>query len=360
MRIRDRQDRLTWSSTPLCELGEGRTWDAAGERLLWLDVDAPALHQLDRNGEHLVTALGGRATALVPTVAGGCVERGRWRGGRGRSVGADRQDDRDAAIRRGRRDERWSLRPSWTVLGPGPPTVRAPAGLACSASPPMDRGNGCSVASDSRTDSTGARTGPCATTSIRSPTRSPTSTSVPTACRCPRARWCGSTSTPDGVTVELRWWDLGGAVGRRRGGTATRPTAASTPSCPVPGWLRHQLRVRRSGPGDAVSSPRRGTGLSEDELAASPTPGALFAADVGRTGCGYTRSVTSPDLRSVRGLIAGSLTQIRDRSRQARRPRGRDERGGVGVRRIGEDIRRPAGSHDHPVAEDDDLFAQAG
>src|SRR5262245_12788640 len=56
-----------------CLLGEVPTWDADQERLLWLDVDAPALQQLDSAGRHLVTALDGRVTALVPTVTGGFV-----------------------------------------------------------------------------------------------------------------------------------------------------------------------------------------------------------------------------------------------------------------------------------------------
>jgi sugar lactone lactonase YvrE len=41
--------------------------------LLWLDVDAQILHQLDRRGAHSTTDLGRRVTAVVPEVDGGLV-----------------------------------------------------------------------------------------------------------------------------------------------------------------------------------------------------------------------------------------------------------------------------------------------
>lgn len=55
------------------ELGEGPTWDAAGQRLLWLDVDGLVLHQLDAAGHHSQTALDRRVSAVVPASDGGLV-----------------------------------------------------------------------------------------------------------------------------------------------------------------------------------------------------------------------------------------------------------------------------------------------
>jgi sugar lactone lactonase YvrE len=53
-----------------CTLGEGPTWDAAGGRLLWLDIDSNELHEWAAD-HHRVTTLEQRATAVVPTAAGG-------------------------------------------------------------------------------------------------------------------------------------------------------------------------------------------------------------------------------------------------------------------------------------------------
>lgn len=56
-----------------CELGEGPTWDASRQRLLWLDVDGLVLHQLDGAGVHTETATERRVSAIVPDVDGSLV-----------------------------------------------------------------------------------------------------------------------------------------------------------------------------------------------------------------------------------------------------------------------------------------------
>jgi len=56
-----------------CELGEGPTWDALRQRLLWLDVDGHVLHELAADGHHRSTKLGQRVSAIVPHIDGGLV-----------------------------------------------------------------------------------------------------------------------------------------------------------------------------------------------------------------------------------------------------------------------------------------------
>ncbi len=54
-------------------LGEGPTWDARRQRLLWLDVDGLVLHQLDDAGSHTATPLDRRVSAVMPDVDGGMI-----------------------------------------------------------------------------------------------------------------------------------------------------------------------------------------------------------------------------------------------------------------------------------------------
>lgn len=53
-------------------LGEGPRWDAAAKRLLWVDVEAGALHLFDpARGEDRAIPLGNRVGAAAPTETGG-------------------------------------------------------------------------------------------------------------------------------------------------------------------------------------------------------------------------------------------------------------------------------------------------
>jgi sugar lactone lactonase YvrE len=53
-------------------LGEGPRWDAAARRLLWVDIEAGALHVFDpSSGLDRVVLLGNRVSAVAPTRSGG-------------------------------------------------------------------------------------------------------------------------------------------------------------------------------------------------------------------------------------------------------------------------------------------------
>ena len=53
-------------------LGEGPRWDAASGRLLWVDIEAGALHVFDpARGDDRVIPLGSRVGAAAPTESGG-------------------------------------------------------------------------------------------------------------------------------------------------------------------------------------------------------------------------------------------------------------------------------------------------
>jgi sugar lactone lactonase YvrE len=56
-----------------CLLGEGVTWDAGAQTLLWVDVDGRALHRLSTDGHHTSTPLERSISAVVPRRGGGLV-----------------------------------------------------------------------------------------------------------------------------------------------------------------------------------------------------------------------------------------------------------------------------------------------
>jgi len=56
-----------------CLLGEGPTWDAAAQRLWWVDVDGAAIHELDRAGNHRVAAVTSPTSIAVPDCHGDLV-----------------------------------------------------------------------------------------------------------------------------------------------------------------------------------------------------------------------------------------------------------------------------------------------
>jgi len=54
-------------------LGEGVTWDAATQTLLWLDIDGKKLHSLAQDGNHAVTDLENKTSVVVPSRNGAMV-----------------------------------------------------------------------------------------------------------------------------------------------------------------------------------------------------------------------------------------------------------------------------------------------
>lgn len=58
-------------SRQAAELGEAPHWDADSGRLLWCDIAGGRAFASDERGTELICQLGGRASAIVPRVAGG-------------------------------------------------------------------------------------------------------------------------------------------------------------------------------------------------------------------------------------------------------------------------------------------------
>lgn len=268
-----------------CDLGEGPTWDAERQRLLWLDIDGRVLHQLLHDGRHLSTDLDGRITAIVPSVDGGLVgavdgavhridETGRV----GDAV-AVLPADGDGVTNDGRCDRRGRL---W--IGTVDRSGAGQAGLFCVTADgavtkvraDVGMSNGLDWSPDGSVchyvDSFARTVENIQLGADGLPVGSETLVEID--------------ATPDGLTVDrdggvwVALWD-GGAVHRYT------PDGRLDMVVPVPGGFVTSCAFGGSGLDTLFITTAR-TGLSETELTATPHAGALFAVDVGRTGCGYT------------------------------------------------------------------------
>lgn len=268
-----------------CALGEGPTWDADRQRLLWLDIDGRVLHQRLDDGHHLSTDLGRRVTAIVPAVDGGFVgavdgavrridESGRVGAviaalpADGGGVTNDARCDRRGRLWIGTVDRSGAGRAGlFCVAADGSVTkVRSDVGLSNGLDWSPD-GTVCHYVDSSARTVVNIRLGPDGL-----PVGSDTLVEID--------------AIPDGLTVDrdggiwVAVWD-GGAVHRYT------PDGDLDMVLPVPGGFITSCAF--GGPGLAtlfITTAR--SGLAERELTAMPHAGALFAADVGRAGCGYT------------------------------------------------------------------------
>ncbi|MEY2580784.1 MAG: hypothetical protein QOE09_633 [Ilumatobacteraceae bacterium] len=268
-----------------CLLGEGPSWDAGGERLLWLDIDGRILHQLDGRGVHTTVALDRQITAVVPAADGGLIaavgttvahldEQGRV----GRVV-ATLPPDGDGVTNDGRCDPAGRF---W--VGTTDRSGSRQAGLFC-----VDAGgavtkvrgdvglsNGLDWSPDGRTCHYVDSFAHCVQNLYLGtdglPVRSETLVEIE--------------ATPDGLTVDadggiwVALWD-GGALHRYTpDGRLDRAVAVPcgfVTSCAFGGADRSTLYITTAR-----------TGLAEDDRRRQPHAGGLFAADVGVRGCGYT------------------------------------------------------------------------
>jgi sugar lactone lactonase YvrE len=269
-----------------CLLGEGPTWDADRERLLWLDIDGRILHQLDSSGVHTTVALDRRITVVVPA-ADGCGliaavdsavvhldEEGRI----GRVV-ATLPRDGDGETNDGRCDPVGRL---W--VGTTDRSGSRRAGLFCvdsSGSSTKVRGDvGLSNGLDWSPDGSVCHYVDSFAHCVQNlylgadglPVRSETLVEIE--------------ATPDGLTVDadrgiwVALWD-GGAVHRytpdgRLDRVVAVPSGFVT-SCAFGGTDHSTLYITTAR-----------VGLSDADLQRQPRAGGLFAADVGVRGCGYT------------------------------------------------------------------------
>ena len=268
-----------------CELGEGPTWDAPRQRLLWLDVDGLVLHQLDGAGGYTATAIERRVSAIVPdvdgqlvAVAGLSVTRIDEFGRLGKTI-ATLPSDGDGLANDARCDPMGRL---W--VGTVDRSGEQQAGLFCVAADGSvikvrDRvalSNGIDWSPDGRVchyvDSLAHRVDTIHLDVEGLPIRSEALVHVD--------------SIPDGLSVDAEgavWvalWD-GGAIHRYT------PQGRLDRVVEVPGGFITSCAFGGPELTTLFITTARG-GLSEDQLRAQPHAGALFALDVGVAGRGYT------------------------------------------------------------------------
>ncbi len=268
-----------------CELGEGPTWDAPRQRLLWLDVDGLVLHQLDAAGRHTATSIDRRVSAVVPdvdgqlvAVAGLSVARIDEFGRLGKTI-ATLPPDGDGLANDARCDPMGRL---W--VGTVDRSGEQQAGLFCVADDgsvkkvrsDITLSNGIDWSPDGRVchyvDSLAHRVD-----TIHLDTEGLPIWSEPLV---------HIDSTPDGLSVDAEgavWvalWD-GGAIHRYT------PQGRLDRVVEVPGGFITSCAFGGPELTTLFITTARG-GLPEHELRAQPHAGALFALDVGVSGRGYT------------------------------------------------------------------------
>ena len=268
-----------------CDLGEGPTWDAARQRLLWLDIDGQVLHQLSVDGHHTAVAIDQRVSAVVPDVEGHLVAVAGLKvarlgpDGRVGAVLATLPPDGDGLSNDARCDPQGRL---W--VGTVDRSGEMLAGLFC-VSPDgtirqvRDRvalSNGIDWSPDGRTcyyvDSLLHRVDKLQLDDDGFPVRTETLVEID--------------AIPDGLSVDAEggvWvalWD-GGAVHRYS------PTGSLDRTVEVPGGFITSCAFGGLEGTTLFITSARG-GLPEADLRSQPHAGALFGVDVGVAGRGYT------------------------------------------------------------------------
>ena len=268
-----------------CDLGEGPTWDAARQRLLWLDIDGQVLHQLSVEGHHTAVAIDQRVSAVVPDVDGhlvavaGLTVARLDEDGRVGAVLATLPPDGDGLSNDARCDPKGRL---W--VGTVDRSGEMQAGLFCVSADGTIRqvrdrvalSNGIDWSPDGRTcyyvDSLLHRVDKLHLDDEGFPIRTETLVEVD--------------AIPDGLSVDAEggvWvalWD-GGAVHRYS------PTGSLDRIVKVPGgFITSCAFGGREGTTLFITSARGG--LPATNLRSQPHAGALFGVDVGVAGRGYT------------------------------------------------------------------------
>jgi sugar lactone lactonase YvrE len=273
-----------------CDLGEGPTWDAAQQRLLWLDIDGQVLHQLDGHGHHSSVSVDQRVSAVVPDVGGHLVAVAGLTVARLGSDGhvgdvlAELPPDGDGLSNDARCDPMGRL---W--VGTVDRSGDLKAGLFCVSADGTVRqvrdrvalSNGIDWSPDGRTcyyvDSLLHRVDKLLLDEEGFPIRTETLAEVD--------------AIPDGLSVDAEgavWvalWD-GGAIHRYS------PTGHLDRVVAVPGGFITSCAFGGPDGTTLYITSARG-GLPEDDLRSQPHAGALFALDVGVQGRGYTPFGTS-------------------------------------------------------------------